>query len=224
MGCRSIATLDHHRIFCYHNSMTLRHLWLALLAASLLPSCAYMQTHKNVRAMGRSYQGYKLTHPQHIYRSGDTWYVAATPATYRLSHDIVHDNVFRKTNEPVMELQSEVPTTLAYHAISADTAAILLREDGYAETSTIAREITTHPSPWLDSLPGASAHAVKAHLKGDASTAITYSPQPAEVPFAYRVLGGIDFVLVDIPGTVIYNVAVPFIAPFVFFHEFLNEE
>ncbi len=207
--------------------MTLRHLRLALAllaAATLLPSCAYMQTNKNVREMGRSYQGYKLTRPQHIYRSGNTWYVAATPATYRLSHDIMHDNVFRKTNDPTMELQSEEATTIAYHAISADTAAILLREDGYAEGTTIAREIMASSTPWLDALPHASAHAVKAQLAGEADTAITYSPQPAEVPFSYRVLSGLDFLLVDIPGTTIYNVAVPFIAPFVFFREFLSEQ
>ncbi len=207
--------------------MTLRQLRLILpllACAAFLPSCAYMQTNKNIREMGRSYPGYKLDKPRQLFRSGGVWYVSATPAEYSLSHDFVHDNVFRESNEPTMKLRGEIADTPAYHAISADTATVLLREDGYADNRTIAKEIAESTAPWVTSLPNMSAHIVRAQVVGEESAAITMAPQPAEVPLAYRVLGGLDFLLVDVPGTVVYNVAVPFIAPFVFFHEFLAEQ
>ncbi len=196
---------------------------LTLLLVALLPSCAYMQTHKNVKELGRNYPGYKLDKPQQLYRSGNTWYVQATPAEYRLQHDVVHDNVFRKTNEPIMVLLDESSESPAYHAISPHTAAVLLREDGYADSATLARELMESSQPWLNTLPHASSHAVKAEINGEASVAITRDPHPAELPFRYRLLSGLDFLFVDVPGTAAYNVAVPVIAPFVFFHEFLSD-
>ncbi len=198
----------------------------ALLAAvCLLPSCAYMQTHKNVREAGRSYKGYQLQKPQQLHRAGNTWYIEAVPAEFRLSHEIVHDNVFRKTNEPEMKLTRESCEATAYHALSAGSAAVLLREDGYADAEVISRELMESPLPWLSTLPHASStHSVKADVVGKESTAITYAPTPAEPPLGYQILSGIDLVLVDAPGTVIYNVAVPFMAPFVFFYEFLSED
>ncbi len=194
---------------------------LALLTV-FLPSCAYMQTHKNIEEAGRRYKGYQLEKPTQLLRSDGTWYIAATPAEYRLKHDIIHDNVFRKTNEPTMELQATQPGT-AYHALSAHTATVLLRADGYAESHTLAREITQNPGPWLTSLPHATPHRVKAHIAGEENTAITYAPTPEKLSPGYRILSGLDLVVVDVPGTLLYNVAVPFIAPFVFFHEFLSE-
>ncbi len=194
-----------------------------LAAAALLPSCAYMQTHKNVKELGRSYQGYKLEKPRQLFRSQGTWYVVATPASYRQKHDFVHDNVFRKTNEPTMELHEEATGQVSFHAISDNTATVLLRQDGYADSATIAREISGSNSPWLSTLPAASVHTVKAELVGEESTAITYSPTPAQPSLGYQLLSGLDLLLVDVPGTVAYNVAVPFIAPFVFFYEFLSD-
>ncbi len=195
-----------------------------LAATTLLPSCAYMQTHKNVREWGRSYHGHKLEKPTRLYRSGNSWYIAATPATYGLSHDVLHDNVFYKTNEPTMKLREEQTGTTAYHRLSASTATILLRSDGYADTETLARELAQSPEPWLDSLPHATTRPVVAELAGPDSAAVTGSPSPAQVPLSYKLLGNLDFVLIDVPGTVAYNVAVPVIVPFVFFYQFLNED
>ncbi len=206
---------------CLHKA-----LWLlaAMLPAAMLPSCAYVQTNKNVRELGRGYPGYKLDKPQEIYRSGNSWYVAATPAEYRLSHDLVHDNVFRKTNEPEMVLRHAETGRVAYHKLSDSTADVLLRDDGYAETATIAHELAESTEPWVDSLPGARVQQTRAQVTGNASEAVTGQPTPAEVPLGYQVLSGVDFVVIDIPTTVAYNVAVPFIAPFVFFYEFLSGE
>ncbi len=194
-----------------------------VLAALSLSSCAYMQTNKNIKEQGRSFKGHKLDRPQQLYKAGGQWYLAASPAEYRLSHDIVHDNIFRKTNEPEMRLL-EAENATAYHPISATTAAVLLRPDGYADTSTLAQEIREGQGAWCDSLPHATAQAVRAEFTGPESVALTATPTPEIPSFGWRALSWLDFVIVDIPGTVAYNVAVPVIAPFVFFNEFLSND
>ncbi len=195
-----------------------------LLLATLLPSCAYMQTNKNVEEQGRIFPGYSLEKPRQLHRVGDAWYVEATPADYRLHHDYVHDNVFRKTNEPEMKLLGATADSPAYHAISPHTAAVLLREDGYATSEALSKELSESTEPWLTSLPSSTTHTVKAQVEGTDTISITREPTPAEVPLGYRFLSKLDFLIVDIPGTVLYNMAVPVIAPFVFFSEFLEEQ
>ena len=193
------------------------------LAALGLSSCAYMQTHKNIKEQGRSFMGHKLDRPQQLYQSGGQYYVAASPAEYRLSHDIVHDNIFRKTNEPEMRLV-EAEGSVAYHPVSAGTAAVLLRPDGYADASTLAQEISEGQGQWRSTLPHAARHAVRAEFTGPESVAIITTPTPETPSLGWRALSWLDFVIVDIPGTVAYNVAVPVIAPFVFFNEFLSND
>ncbi len=195
-----------------------------LLLATLLPSCAYMQTNKNVEELGRSYPGYSLEKPKQLHRADNTWYVEATPADYRLHHDYVHDNVFRKTNEPEMQLLGATADSPAYHSISPNTAAVLLRPDGFATSEALAKELAESPAPWLTTLPHTTTHAVQARVEGKDSIAVTGEPSPAEVSLGYRLLSGLDFLIVDIPGTLLYNIAVPVIAPFVFFDEFLEEQ
>ncbi len=199
-----------------------RHL-LPLALLPLLPSCAYMQTHKNVEELGRTYQGYQLEKPRQLYRSGHTWYVAATPTEFRLTYPSVHDKVLRDSNAPQMTPLQPASTTPAYHSLSPHTATVLLRADGYADQESLAGEISRSSDPWLTSLPGASTHTVQAHIAGAPTTPITYDPTPAELPFRYRFLSGLDLVFIDAPGTLAYNIAVPFFLPFVFFYDFLNE-
>ncbi len=200
-----------------------RTLPLSLTLLAFLPSCAYVQTHKNVEEYGRTFPGHQLEKPAELYRSGSTWYLAATPATFRRHHDPIHDQVFRGTHEPHMQLLSLTADAPAYHAISPHTAAVLLRPDGYADTASLAAEISRTPSLWVSSLPNASCHKVQARVAGDKAVPLTTSPTPAEIPFGYRVLSGLDLLCIDAPGTVLYNVAIPVIAPFVFFSEFLSD-
>ncbi len=196
---------------------------IALAAALALSSCAYMQTHKNVSEMGSTYKGYQLHQPRQLYQSGGQWYVAAVPAEYRMSHDLVHDNIFRKTNEPTLKLV-RAESSPAYHSISPSTAAVLLQENGYMDAATLAQEIHESHAPWLPSLPHATPHPVRAQFAGEPSAPVTSTRTPEQTPLVWKTLSGLDFVVVDIPGTVVYNVAVPFIAPFVFFYEFLSEQ
>ena len=39
-----------------------------------------------------------------------------------------------------------------------------------------------------------------------------------------QILSTLDEVIIDWPGTILYNLAIPVMAPFVFFHEFLDEK
>ena len=47
---------------------------------------------------------------------------------------------------------------------------------------------------------------------------------PEKKPIWSRALGKADLVLVDFPATLVYNVAIPIMAPFVFFYEFTHED
>ncbi len=194
---------------------------LTALSLLLLPSCAYMQTHRNVREQGRVFPGYQLSKPDRVYRSGSSWFLAAAPATFRREYDPIHDPVLLQTGEPVMSLLQADANAPAFHPISPHTATVLLRADGYADTGSLCRELSQSPEAWRSSLPHASAHPVKALVAGEETLPVTLSPSPENPPFAYRFLSGVDLVFVDVPGTLVYNLAVPFIAPFKFFRDFL---
>ncbi len=197
---------------------------LAVLGvAAGLSSCAYVQTHKNVRELGTTYKGYRISNPSHVYRSGGTWYLAATPAEFRLHRPFVHDSVFRKKDDsPELRLLREDTTRRAYHAISDGTAAVLMRSDGYAESATLASEIRESKTPWLDSIPHATAYPVQARLEGTEKVSIATGRDPQETPLVYTLLGHADFIFIDIPCTLVYNVCIPFAAPVIFWKEFTS--
>ena len=117
----------------------------------------------------------------------------------------------------------ERSTTLAYHPISAGTAKVLMREDGYADLQTLADELQSCPGEWRTSLTEASAHPIRAQLAGQ-PVAITSQASPESPSFVYQAAGKLVFVLVDVPGTVLYNVSIPLVAPFVFFFDFLSDD
>ena len=45
-----------------------------------------------------------------------------------------------------------------------------------------------------------------------------------ENSLATKILKNIDLIVIDVPGTLVYNVAIPFAAPFVFFYEFYHDK
>ncbi len=194
------------------------------LAASLLSSCAYMQVHKQVEEQGRSFRGHQFDSPKQVYRLGEHWYLAATPAEFRLHHPAVHDSVFQGNTETEMRLIGEPGAKVAYHPISAGTAKVLMREDGYADLQTLADELSTQPGSWRSELPGAQAYPIRAQLVGTPVAITPDESTPAEPSVGTKALGSVVFVLVDIPGTLAYNIAVPFMAPYVFFRDFMAED
>ncbi len=188
-----------------------------------LSSCAYVQVHKNVEENGRSFAGHQFTTPAKVYQHKGQWFLAATPAEYRLQHPAVHDSIFQGQTETEMRLISQANEQVAYHPISAGTAKVLMREDGYADLQTLADELKSRPGNWLTELPGAAAHPIRAQLVGK-PVAITSGSTPEEPGFGSKALGSVVFVLVDVPGTLLYNVAIPIAAPIVFFRDFFAED
>lgn len=201
-----------------------------LVVCSLtLSSCAYMQTHKNVRERGCYYEGQLLPPPSQealsLYRKGGEWYLAARRAQFRLKYPVVYDSVFRTDgNEPRHEILQGSEQGIVYHPISAGTAAVLQRPDGYAELETLAEELRTTPGEWISSLPGAVSYPVRAQIVGGHAVTLPGKRYPSQIPLSNRILSQVDRVLIDFPGTLVYNVSIPFMAPFVFFREFSKED
>ncbi len=196
-------------------------LLLSLGLALALSCCAYTQVHKNVEEQGRIFKGHQFAETSMVYHAGGQWFLAAAPAEFRLHHPTVHDSVFQGQTETEMRLVGTVGSALAYHPVSAGTAKVLMREDGYAELQTLADELKTYPGSWRSELPGARAYPIRAQVVGK-PVAITSTATPEHPTLGTRVLSSLVFVGVDVPGTVLYNVAIPFAAPFVFFGEFIS--
>lgn len=193
----------------------------ALSAVLLMSSCAYVQTHKNVREMGCYYEGHVLSYSDtQLYKQGGRWYISARKAHFKLHYPVVHDSVFRRSDfAPRFEKIDIDNPEVVYHSISDNAAAVLRRTDGYFELAALADEIERSGGEWKTALPGATHHPISAEIHG------TYIPMgqqriPQETPLANRILSNLDFIAVDIPLTVAYNAAIPIMAPFVFFYEF----
>lgn len=188
-----------------------------------------MQTHKNVKEMGSYYEGQQFLPPSQqtlsLYRRGDQWYIAAQAARFRLKYPAIYDSIFcTHDNAPRHQLIEGSQAGVVYHPLSAGTAAVLQRADGYADLDTLAEEIRMTPGEWTHTLPGAQRYPVRAQIHGEQAVSLLGKRRPEEIPLSRRILSNIDFVCVDIPGTLIYNVAIPVMAPFVFFHEFLKND
>ena len=189
-----------------------------------LPSCAYMQTHKNIEESFRTHQGYTLQPELKLYKAGQKYYLAVGEQELRKHYPVIHDSVFMKqSNAPTYEIVSGGSQKM-YREISAGTAQVLQRNDGYAELQTLSDELMQAGTPWLRQLPaGAAPCRIAAEIQGSEVTTSTGTVTETS-PAAATILSTIDQVCIDWPGTVLYNVAIPVMAPFVFFYEFLNEQ
>ena len=194
-------------------------------AALMLSSCAYVQTHKNVEEMSIYYEGQVLnTNNLELYRSGKSWYITAQQARFKMSYPIVHDEVFRRTdNKPTFKLVPHEENCTIYHPISDQAAEVLRRADGYFDLQGLADEVKRTPGSWVVSLPGAQRYGISAEIAGKDHLFIEEKRVPKDTPTLNKALGKLDFIVFDIPATLVYNVAIPFMAPFVFFYEFLTE-
>ena len=189
-----------------------------------LPSCAYLQTHKNVEESYRTHQGYTM-HPEiDLYQSGNQYYLGVTKQELRMHFPAINDSVFMTgRNNPTFEPTGEGGGKM-YRQISNGTATVLQRTDGYAEMQTLSDELLSSTGNWLDKLPANAVKCgVKAEIQGESVTTTTGTSSET-IPVSGQILSAIDQVVIDWPGTVLYNIAIPFMAPFVFFSEFLNEQ
>ena len=179
--------------------------------------------------MGCHYEGKHINPTEcstwNIYKSRGIWYIAARQVELKKKYPIVRDTVlFTDNNEPVYDLvASKAPQKFMYHPISEGTAQVLMRKDGYVNVGDLAEEVKSIPGDWVDTLDKASSYPVRAQVvmpKDIRESLIAGMRTPQKTPILNQALRGMDFLLVDIPGTVIYNVAIPFMAPIKFFSEF----
>ncbi len=199
---------------------------------SFVPSCAYMQTSKQVAEIGCIYPAKQLTFDNcstwNIYKHRGKWYISAKAIQLKKKYPTFKDTLlFVRNNEPWYELSDDTTPseTLYYHTISEGTAKVLLMSDGYASIADLAKEIRDTPGEWVQVLPGAKAYGVKAQLEGISATNNSYiidTDSTYQRSLANKVLSTADCILVDVPGTVAYNVLIPFMAPFKFFSDFLS--
>lgn len=194
------------------------------ICAIALSSCAYMQTHKNIEESARVMPGYHLASHVSLYKAGGNYYLELDTQKLRKHYPTIYDSILLKQNNAPWFTKAGQGDTKVYCPISEGTATVLQRKDGYSELSVLKAEVETSRKQWTDSLPeGARRCNISAELTGNAETWADEAAAPA-VPVGMKVAGTLEQVVVDWPGTVLYNAAIPFMAPFVFFHQFLTEE
>ena len=191
---------------------------------AFLSSCAYMQTHKNIEEAGREHTGYRLQSPLKLYKAGGQYYLEAELQQLRVHYPVIHDTIFlNKNNAPTFSSTGQGNSTV-YFPLSAGTGEVMQRQDGFVELETLKGELLGSSADCFTSLPDKAQECrVRALVQGDTTTWLNTgaSTRPNA---AATILGAVDRVVIDWPGTVLYNAAIPVMAPFVFFYQFLTEE
>lgn len=195
-----------------------------LLASLHLSSCAYMQTHKNIEEAARRYQGYELTPELELYKTGGKYYLATSRHEMQKHYPVIHDTIFLDSNNNPTWEKTGSQHEKVYLPISSGTATVLQRKDGYASLQVLSDEIQNNQVTALAQLPATAQRCtVNAEITGDTIIWPADSNTP-EAPLSLKILSTVDRVCIDWPGTLAYNIAIPVMAPFVFFHQFLNED
>lgn len=195
-----------------------------LCGCVFLTSCAYMQTHKNIEESFKRHPGYQITSSIDLYKSGNSYYIGVDKELMKVRYPVIHDSIFLKDNNEARLIKQGKRYGKVYKNISAGTAEVLQRTDGYVELTVLSDEIRASEGTWLESLPaGTSRCTTRAEITGKEITWLdTENTPPTSIPV--KAISLADQVLIDWPGTVLYNVAIPIMAPFVFFHNFLSEQ
>lgn len=205
-----------------------------VLSLLSLSSCAYMQTHKCLEENFCRYSGYELESPLYLTMYKGQPYLVAEKTALHKSYPIVHDTIFfTDNNEPVYEKMPNGTPVRVMHRISAGTATVLQRGDGYADWETLCDELRSTPGDWVPLPAGQGRLPVLAMIDtkpcraGEQHCRTIVEKADEEnrrLPVGVRVLSAVDRCLIDWPGTVLYNVSIPVMAPFVFFRDFLSGE
>lgn len=178
-----------------------------------------MQSYKNIQYSDVLLEGYELAQPEFIYQSYGKWYVQCHHYIYKKHFPLVHDTIFHDTAHISYSKRDDALKS-SFHPISQSTATVLLRYTGFSSLDVIAQEIKDKPYKVAFHLPHAQKFKVKAKFdelspeQESALVTITEAPQPSSF---WRALSYADFIFIDIPGSVAYNVAIPFMAPYYFF-------
>ncbi len=193
---------------------------LASFATSLLSSCSYMQLHKNVEQYGDYYEGFEADVPQIVYESKGKWYLKGKKYHLRYDYPLIYDTVFLEGGKPQLV---HVGPSLgdAYLEISHGTSIALRERSGYATLPILQRELQEIGSTPLDSL-ASNAIEYKIHAEiphADHPIRVTHADIHTSKSSVTTALSYATLVFVDIPGTLVYNIAIPVMAPFYFFSD-----
>lgn len=207
----------------------MKYLSLFIAFSCALSSCAYMQTHKNVSEIGTRYVGAEIsTDSLSLYSRAGEWYLAAPKVLLERHYPIIYDTIYlNRDNDPTESVVEENSDgSLLFMPISAGTAKVLQRQDGYAELASLLAESRASGKSAVESLPGGQVHTIHADIetKGQDTAYYVFKRIPERPGRGIRCLSQLDKYSVDAIGTVVYNVAIPFMAPFRFFSEFFTED
>ncbi|MBT9449439.1 hypothetical protein ICN84_05040 [Akkermansia glycaniphila] len=213
----------------------LRHLRLILLtaaAAAACTSCSICRTSLDVAERGTTYEGYEITGVDAVWQKGGNYYVRCPHKQFRLHYPWVKDPVFRPELQPAyIPLPQEGETLYAFHRISPDVAYALVHTNGFDMLNQLHTELDATPDAWIPE-PSFSASGVRRipskAIVGDKDkpslqTAAIRSEKETSSAWAWQTLAVLDAIVVDIPGTALYNIAMPLIAPYRVIQDISND-
>lgn len=202
---------------------------LPILAAVLLfPQCALVQTSRQVANTGTVYEGYNLGTVDAIWQKGGQYFVRCDSCRFTLHYPWVHDTVLLTDKQTTYTLLPQGgPPRAAFHAISRDVAYALSQTNGYDMMESLNRDIARQGGGWIPASQFPVGAAVRTPLRAELANTEAHSEyevfvagKASEMWPAFRwALAGLDAVVIDVPGTALYNAAIPLIVPFVAFHE-----
>lgn len=188
-----------------------------------------MQTNKNIAEIDAHYVGAELrSDNMKLYSRAGEWYVAAPKVLLERHYPVIYDTVYldRDNNPTESVMETSGDGSQLYMPISAGTAKVLQHQSGYAELASLVKESYSSGKPSTESLPDAQSHPIRAHVETKNGNVAYYVSNriPSQSSLPIRALSQLDKYTVDVIGTLVYNVSIPFMAPFRFFSEFITED
>lgn len=228
-----MTNVPQYAIFSNMKISILRSLSLLLFLACIpvsVSSCAYTQLNKQIEEKATVYKGFAVELPLSLYSSQGQWYVKVRKIDVQRMRPFVHDSVMLKTDGNICYgtvKPLSYYTDYQYIRVSEGTAAVLQRTDGYATLETLSDEMKSNYASAVSELPESMQHRVHAEIKTEQGNIVYVAADGEPIRKAgigIKALSKLALVCVDVPGTVAYNVAIPIMAPFLFFHDFITED
>lgn len=202
-----------------------RSLFMLSLGVLLMPSCVYVQTHKNMEQIGSTTPMGKLERDC-LYRVGDDWCLRAHEVNTKLDYPVIRDEAFTgNTRPPIVSEAGPLSDEPIYIPVSEGTAAVMQREDGYVHIGDLVSEMERFKRHYTAEQARGRvrpAGAIRAESAGENGAVFVNLGKPSSPSAVGSVLGTADLVLVDTPATLAANALLPVIAPFYFFVDFLS--
>ena len=213
-------------------------LLLTLSCLLLLNACGYMQTRHIVKESARYYEGVSLqehnsanNNTQALYRSGNTYYIALPQYHLRKKYPLIHDTVFRGDSEPSYK-PLRGGQGRAYYRISAASATVLQQSGGYFSYEGLMEDIRAQyaaagPAASPTHLPNAQRLPLRARIARSKGKGyyfpVSDTPVPPTPSILNHALSKACYVI-DVPGTIIYNLCSPILSVVYFTSGMIRDE